>query len=100
MTGAQMLNEFDHEMANTRKTLERIPENQLQFKPHEKSWTLRELAGHVAQVPGWLTMTLQTAELDVSGPFPEPKLDTKADVLATFDAALAGARARAESFTA
>ena len=97
MTGATMLNEFDHEMANTRKTLERIPEDQLQIRPHEKSWTLRELAGHVAQVPGWLTMTLATAELDVSGPFPQPKLDTKADILAAFDAALAEARPALEA---
>ena len=97
MNGATMLPEFDLEMANTRKALERIPDDQLQFRPHEKSWTLRELAGHVAQVPGWLTMTLQTAELDVSQPFPEPKLDTKADILATFDAALAEARPALEA---
>lgn len=92
MDGVKMLGEFDHEMANTRKTLERLPEDQLEFRPHEKSWTLREIAGHVAQVPSWLTMTLQTSELDVAGPFPERKLDTKADILAIFDAALADAR--------
>jgi uncharacterized damage-inducible protein DinB len=92
MNGAMLLPEFDHEMANTRKALERVPDGQLQFRPHEKSWTLRELAGHVAQVPGWLTVTLRTPELDISQPFPQPKLDTKADVLAAFDAALAEAR--------
>ena len=100
MNGAALLPEFDHEMANTRKALERIPEDQLAFKPHEKSWTLRELAGHVAQVPGWLTMTLETSELDVSQPFPQRKLDTKADILATFDAALAGARPALEAASA
>lgn len=97
MTGAKMMGEFDHEMANTRKTLERVPEDQLHFRPHEKSWTLRELAGHVAQVPGWLTVTLQTEELDIAQPFPQPKLDTRADILAAFDAALAEARPALEA---
>ncbi|HSG08560.1 MAG TPA: DinB family protein [Longimicrobiales bacterium] len=93
MNGSTMLPEFDQEMANTRKALERVPEGELTFRPHEKSWTIRELAGHVAQVPGWLTVTLQTSELDLSHPFPQPKLDTTADILAAFDAALADARA-------
>jgi uncharacterized damage-inducible protein DinB len=97
MNGAMLLPEFDMEMANTRKALERIPEDQIQFRPHGKSWTLRELAGHVAQVPGWLTVTLQTAELDIGQPFPQPKLDSKADILAAFDAALAEARPALEA---
>ena len=97
MTGVTMLPEFDHEMANTRKALERMPEGELTFKPHDKSWTIRELAGHLAQVPGWLTVTLQTAELDLSHPFPQPKLDTKVDILAAFDAALADARPALEA---
>ena len=42
------LPEFDQEMANTRKTLERIPEDKLDWKPHEKSMTLGRLAGHLA----------------------------------------------------
>jgi len=100
MNGAMMLPEFDHEMANTRKALERVPEDQLEYLPHEKSWTLRQLAGHVAQVPGWLTVTLRTSELDVSQPFDQPKLDTKADILAAFDAALAEARPTLEQASA
>ena len=45
---AVLLPEFDHEMATTRRVLERIPEDKLGWKPHEKSMTLARLAGHLA----------------------------------------------------
>jgi uncharacterized damage-inducible protein DinB len=53
MTFAEMfLSEFDSEMATTRRVLERIPEENLAWKPHQKSMTLGRLAGHVAELPG------------------------------------------------
>jgi uncharacterized damage-inducible protein DinB len=48
-----LLAEFDQEMASTRKTLERIPEDKLTWKPHEKSMGLGRLAGHLAELPGF-----------------------------------------------
>lgn len=48
-----LLPEFDHEVANTRKTLERVPEGKPDYKPHEKSMALGRLAGHLAELPGW-----------------------------------------------
>lgn len=92
MNGAMLLPEFDLEMANTRKALERIPEDKLDFKPHERSWTLRELAAHTAQIPGWCVVTFTTTELDMSEPFPQPEFNTKADILAAFDESVAQAR--------
>lgn len=47
------LKEFDGEMVSTRKTLERIPEDKLAWKPHEKSMGLGRLAGHIAELPAW-----------------------------------------------
>ena len=47
-----LLPEFDHEMANTRKALERVPEEKFGWKPHEKSMTLGRLATHVAELTG------------------------------------------------
>ena len=49
---AEFLPEFDLEMAAARRTLERIPEDKLAWKPHEKSMTLGRLAGHIAELPG------------------------------------------------
>lgn len=67
MTIAQsFLPEFDNEMANTRKILERVPEASFDWKPHEKSMTLGKLATHVAELPSWLTITVTTEELDLA----------------------------------
>ena len=46
-----LLPEFDHEMTVTRKLLERVPEDRFDFKPHQKSYSLGQLAQHVATVP-------------------------------------------------
>jgi len=48
-----VLAEFDHELANTRKLLERVPEDKLAFKPHDRSMTLGRLCGHIAEIPMW-----------------------------------------------
>ena len=63
-----LLPEFDHEMSNTRKTLERIPESDLTWKPHPKSMPLGRLAGHVAEMPGWAVPTIAQDSLDIAPP--------------------------------
>jgi len=60
-----LLPEFDQEMANTRKTLERIPEDKLTWKPHEKSMPLGRLAGHIAELAGWANTTITTDSLNI-----------------------------------
>lgn len=95
--GQAMLPEFDQEMANTRKTLERAPDQQWNWKPHDKSGTLGWLAGHVGTVPEWIAMIIKTEELDyapVGGPTHQPpKIENRAQLLAAFDKAAAEARA-------
>jgi uncharacterized damage-inducible protein DinB len=87
------LGEFDHEMAGTRKTLERIPEDKFGWAPHEKSMKLGRLAMHLAEMPGWTKETIDKSRVDVanySGP-KDPK--SRAEVLALFDKNVAEARA-------
>ena len=95
--GQMMLGEFDQEMQNTRKTLERCPDEKWNWKPHEKSGTLGWLASHVGTVPEWIAMTIKTEELDyapVDGPsYQPPKIENRAQLLAAFDKASAEARA-------
>jgi len=43
-----LLPEFDHEMATTRRLLERLPEAEFAWKPHDRSMALGQLAGHIA----------------------------------------------------
>jgi uncharacterized damage-inducible protein DinB len=59
--------EFQHESANTRKMIERIPEDRFDWKPHEKSMTRGRLATHLAEVPQWSGTILDQDELDLAG---------------------------------
>jgi uncharacterized damage-inducible protein DinB len=80
-----LLPEFDHEMAVTRKLLERVPEDKLAWKPHPKSMALGPLAQHVATIPMWGSMTLNRTELDLGGSQPLPAMTTRAELLNAFD---------------
>jgi uncharacterized damage-inducible protein DinB len=92
-----LLPEFDQEMAGTRKTLERIPMDKPDWKPHEKSSAMGPLAIHVATLPGWVAETIDKDALDlapVDGPPPEmPKAGSQKELLALFDDNSAKARA-------
>jgi len=81
-----LLGEFDHEMANTRKSLERVPDGKFDWKPHTKSMTMGALATHIASIPHWGKMTLDTPSFDVNPPggqqVRQPELKSKAEVLA------------------
>jgi uncharacterized damage-inducible protein DinB len=84
--GQSMLGEFDHEMANTRNTLARIPLTKLEWKPDPKSMSLGRLAGHVVEMVGWGTMTLTTDSLDMNPGDHKPlEVTSKEQILAEFD---------------
>jgi uncharacterized damage-inducible protein DinB len=87
-----LLPEFDEEMKNTRKLLERVPDQKFAYKPHEKSMTLGRLASHVAELPGWAKHTIELEGLDLT-PGQQPYLATsREDLLAGFDKNVAEAR--------
>src|ERR1700735_3637074 len=65
------LGEFDHEMANTRKTLERVPLEKFDWVPHEKSMKMGALANHLTDMPGWIKGTLENDSIDVANFVPE-----------------------------
>jgi uncharacterized damage-inducible protein DinB len=58
--------ELKQEAAQTKKILEKVPFDQWQWKPHEKSMALGRLATHVAELSKWITMCINTDELDFS----------------------------------
>ncbi len=100
---AAILPEFDHEMANTRKTLERMPEGKSDWKPHEKSMTLGRLAGHLAELPGWGMYTLTKESIDVApvgGPTSRGMVaESRKQALDAFDENLKTARGILEKTT-
>jgi uncharacterized damage-inducible protein DinB len=92
-----LLPEFDHEMENTRKTLERVPEDKFAWKPHEKSFSMVALATHLATLPSWGALTIQRDSIDVAPEGePPPKGEpakSVVDLLEKFDRNVASARA-------
>ncbi|UYQ91147.1 DinB family protein [Chitinophaga horti] len=61
-----LLAEFEHETNSTRKLLEAIPEKDLAYKPSPVSWTMGELAQHIATIYYWYVGTLTQAEYDLT----------------------------------
>ena len=88
-----LIPEFDHEMATTRKVLERVPEDRFEWKPHEKSFPLGILATHVATLPTWATETLMRSQIDLVGNTQPTAAGSKSELLAAFDKNTTDARA-------
>ncbi len=101
MIAESILPEFDHEMANTRKTLERVPDDKLEWKAHPKSNTIGWVAGHLAELPGWIETTLKQTSLDINPPGGEPfkpfRPTSRKQILETFDKNVAAARKAIQS---
>ena len=95
MTIAEMLlQDYDFEISNTRRTLERVPEDKKDFAPHPKSMPLSKLAPHVAQLAGFGLSILTTPELDFAKTkFSPVPFDSAAQLVKTFDDGAAQARA-------
>src|SRR5262249_37914526 len=92
-----LLPEFDMEMANTRKALERIPNDKFDWKPHDKSMAMGGLATHLANLPSWTVYTIKQDSLDLEPPGGESfKIDQKSsqhEIIEDFDKNVAAARA-------
>jgi len=61
-----MLSELREEAVTTKRVLERVPADQLSWKPHPRSMSLGQLALHVATIPGSLAKLAQLEEFDAS----------------------------------
>jgi uncharacterized damage-inducible protein DinB len=88
-----LLPEFDQEAANTRKMLEAIPNDRLDFKPHEKSWPMAHLATHIAGIPEWGTETMNKDSLDYTGYIPPAPVKSREEAIEMFDKNTAAGRA-------
>lgn len=80
------LKEVEQEALTTRKMLSIVPADKWDWKPHEKSMNLKQLAVHVAELPGWIEMALHTSELDfASNPYTPAPVKTTKDLLDWFE---------------
>ena len=89
-----LLAEYDHEMGTTRRLLERVPEDKLAWKPHDRSRSLAELATHLANIPRWGGTILNEPSFDLAGGPPHAEERTsRAGILQLFDEATKQTRA-------
>ena len=77
--------QFIEEGATTRNMLSRVPDDQFDYKPHEKSMVMKSLVTHIADLPGWIHMTFTTDELDFDQPYHQPDVTNNAELLAYFE---------------
>lgn len=89
-----LLHEYDHEMATTRRLLERVPEQHFAWKPHEKSMTLGELAGHLSNIPFWASAILNAEFFDLAtlGDVRAKPAESREALLKDYDAKVGDAR--------
>ncbi len=79
-----LIMELQYEAGSTRKMLEKVPMDKADWKPHEKSMTLARLTAHVAELSGWVTMTMNTSELDFATFDYKPYIPTTTEELLAF----------------
>ncbi len=91
-----LLLEFDQEMANTRKVLERLPDDKLDWKPHSKSHTIGWNANHVVDMVNWIVAVITMPSLDIAPiggqPYQVPALASRREILERFDHNVTAAR--------
>jgi uncharacterized damage-inducible protein DinB len=77
--------QFIEEAATTRKMLSRVPDNQYNYKPHERSMVMKGLVTHLADLPGWIHFTLTTDELDFQKAYEQPDINDNKELMAYFE---------------
>ncbi len=94
-TAELLLQDFDREMSNTRRTLERVPEGMNEYAPHEKSMRLGKLAMHCATIPLFGSYLIRDEGMDLassSRPHPDLTFTTRQHCLEQFDSSAAACR--------
>ncbi|HET9949261.1 MAG TPA: DinB family protein [Longimicrobiales bacterium] len=97
-THAIPLDEFDQEMATTRRLLERVPDDQGEWRPHKKSFPLAHLAQLVSSIPSWIARTLRTTELSLDEG-PGYSIQPTSALISAFDKNVREAREALETVT-
>ena len=95
-----LLKELEQEAITTRKMLERIPTAYFSWQPHKKSMTVKQLATHIAELPGWVTMAVTTDGLDfAANPYKQEDVNNTSELLNYFDRSLDDGRKHLEETT-
>jgi uncharacterized damage-inducible protein DinB len=95
-----LLKEMEQEAQTTRKMLSIIPNDKYDWQPHPKSMTIKRLAAHIGELPGWVPLALNTTELDfATTPYTPRDINDTATLLEYFEETLALGKASLEKAT-
>jgi len=84
-----LLKEVEAEAVTTRKMLERVPMDKLQWQPHAKSMTMESLVAHIAELPSWISLAINTSELDfAANPYQPTPIKNANDLINLFEQSL------------
>jgi uncharacterized damage-inducible protein DinB len=89
ITLLEFVREMEAESRTTRTMLSRVPADKFGWRPHPKSMTLGRLATHVAELPGWVSVTLTTEDLDLGGEYTPFVAASHAELMSYFEDRLA-----------
>ena len=76
-----LIAEIQHESTSTEKVFERIPEDKFDWQPHPKSWTMGQLASHIAEVNSWVSSVIETTDLDFAATSDYKPLNATSELL-------------------
>lgn len=94
------LRELEMEAQTTRKMLKLVPGDKFDWQPHSKSMTMKQLATHIAEIPSWVAMAINTDELDFAKMDYKPTpVSSTADLLDLFEKSLEEGRSNLENAT-
>ena len=95
-----LLKELEQESQITRKMLARVPADKFNWQPHKKSMTMKQLASHIAELPSWISLTLQTTELDFAkNPYQPVDVNSTEELLAFYERTLEEGRSHLANAT-
>jgi uncharacterized damage-inducible protein DinB len=81
--------ELKHESAQTKKILERVPDELFNYKPHDKSMTMKALATHLAEIPTWIDATVTSDEIDFGKfEYKPPVINNNLELMELFEKSL------------
>src|SRR5271156_664771 len=93
-----LLAEFETQAPITRRFLERLPEDKLTWKPHDRSLSAGQLAYHLATVPATVVRLVEDNSVQARSSFDSPPPASRKEVLAKFDECIAEVREKLRQF--
>lgn len=89
-----LVKELEYEASTTRKMLSIVPNDKYDWKPHPKSMNIKSLATHIAELTTWVSMVINTTELNFgANPYTQEEIKNTKELLAYFEKCLADGKA-------